>query len=157
MSVLERNQRIIAEYRASGEPWPATTRDIGRWAIARGLWQVSPGTVLRQCADQLRQALREEFFTDPQGRTVRAKHAARYEGLEEKLNLRWDDIRTASHDHMEMAFALRRQQIVGDCRQLKQDIDSYNENYNTTPRMIQMCFDFAIDLEELEIESAVAV
>ncbi len=27
----------------------------------------------------------------------------------------WDDIRTASHNHMQRAFQQRRQQILGDC------------------------------------------
>jgi hypothetical protein len=31
----------------------------------------------------------------------------------------WADIRSASHAHMERAFAQRRRQILGDCRQLK--------------------------------------
>jgi len=36
-----------------------------------------------------------------------------------------------------------------DCRQLKQDVDSFNENYNSSVS-IQMVFDFTEDLEELE-------
>jgi hypothetical protein len=32
---------------------------------------------------------------------------------------------------MEIAFQQRRQQILGDCRQLKTDVDSYNDNYNS--------------------------
>ncbi len=32
---------------------------------------------------------------------------------------------------METAFQQRRQSIVGDCKQLKNDLDSYNENFNT--------------------------
>jgi hypothetical protein len=50
---------------------------------------------------------------------------------------------------MEIAFQQRRQQIVGDCRQLKADVDSYNENYNSG-EAIQTVFDFTEDLEELE-------
>jgi len=53
-----------------------------------------------------------------------------------------------------MAFAHRRQQIVGDCRQLKMDIDSYNENYRANDeRPIQGVFDFTDDLVELELRS----
>ena len=64
----------------------------------------------------------------------------------------WDDIRTASREHMQIAFQQRRQQIVGDCHQLKLDIDSYNENKNEG-RPIKMVFDFTDDLSELEIEN----
>jgi len=92
--------------------------------------------------------MREEYITDPQGRRVRAKHAARVLDHGEQKML-WDDIRMASRDHMHRAFQLRRNQIVGDCRQLKTDVDSFNENANLeTP--IQMVFDFRRDLEELE-------
>ena len=89
--------------------------------------------------------MREEYITDPQGRTVRAKHVACYEQVP-----LWGDIRTAPREHMEMAFQQRRQQIVGDCRQLKVDVDSYNQNYNNGELPIQMIFDFTLDLEELE-------
>ena len=51
---------------------------------------------------------------------------------------------------MELAFANRRQQIVMDCRQLKLDLDSYNQNFNTG-KPIQGVFDFTDDLYELEL------
>jgi hypothetical protein len=99
--------------------------------------------------------MREEYIVDPQGRTVRAKHAARLIKDGEQLAL-WADIRTADRRHMEIAFQQRRQQIVGDCRQLKTDADSYNDNANPG-KPIQMVFDFTQDLAELEaFESLVA-
>ena len=39
-----------------------------------------------------------------------------------------------------------------DCRQLKIDVESYNENYNESVP-VQTWFDFTEDLEELEHES----
>jgi hypothetical protein len=90
--------------------------------------------------------MREEYYTDPQGRTVRTKHAARLSVDGEQTTL-WDDIRTADAAFMEMAFAQRRQQILGDCRQLKADVDSFNDN-NTSGVTVQMIFDFTLDLEE---------
>jgi hypothetical protein len=50
---------------------------------------------------------------------------------------------------MERAFAQRRKQILGDCRQLKADVDSYNEN-RRPEEPIQVIFDFTVDLAELE-------
>ncbi len=61
----------------------------------------------------------------------------------------WDDMRTASRQHMRMSFQQRRQQIVGDCRQLKVDVDSYND-MKPDEEPIQMVFDFTMDLAELE-------
>ena len=149
MNLVEQNQKIIAEYREVGNLWPATATDIAGWAIAERLWDIHPSKMVRQCADQLAEAMRKEFLTDPQGRRVRAKHAAPY-NEQGHLFLRWDDMRTATHSHMEMAFAHRRQQIVGDCRQLKADIDSYNDNYRPRgERSIQGVFDFTDDLAEL--------
>lgn len=151
MTLTEQNQKIIAKYRECGQPWPATSVAMARWAIGERLWGIHPSKMIRQCADQLAQAMREEFITDPQGRRVRAKHAAPY-NEQGHLFLKWDDMRTATHNHMEMAFANRRQQIVGDCRQLKVDIDSYNENYRSSQeRLIQGVFDFTDDLIELEL------
>ena len=43
----------------------------------------------------------------------------------------------------------RRNGIVGDCTQLKMDVDSYNQNTNKD-QPIQVIFDFTLDLEELE-------
>lgn len=50
---------------------------------------------------------------------------------------------------MEIAFQQRRQQIVGDCRQLKRDVDYFNEAHPIEPP-IQMMFDFTEDVDEGE-------
>jgi hypothetical protein len=145
----EQLQRIVNSYISAGEPWPASTRDVARWAISEGLWQPQRSDFVEQCADQLSRAMREEYIRDPQGRVVRAKHAARVERGGKQLTL-WADIRTAQPEHMLMAFQQRRQQIVGDCRQLKADVDSYNENAKPT-RPIQLVLDFTLDVEEAEV------
>ena len=106
-----------------------------------------PSAVIRQFADQIAQAWRDQYINDPQGRRVRVMHAAQYPENGETKWL-WDDMRTATHKHMEISFQNKRQQIVMDCHQLKIDVDSYNENFNKG-RKIQMVFDFREDLEEL--------
>jgi hypothetical protein len=101
---------------------------------------------LSKCQEDFSRALREQYITNSQGRPVRAKHVARITKGEEQLHL-WADIRRAPRVHMEMAFQQRREQIVGDCRQLKRDVDYYNAAH---PRNapIQLIFDFRDDLEE---------
>lgn len=153
MSLLEQNQRIVSRYREARQPWPARTTDIARWAIKERLWEISPGTIIRQCADQIANALREVFVTDPQGRRVRLMHAAPYR-QNGRQYLLWDDMRTAPHQHMRLAFQQRRQQIVMDCHQLQVDTESYNENYNKE-KPVQMVFDFRLDLEELKVSSQI--
>lgn len=50
---------------------------------------------------------------------------------------------------MKVAFQQRRQQIVGDCKQLKADVDSYND-LDPYAKPIQIVFNFTMDLAEIE-------
>lgn len=141
-------QRIVTRYIEAGQKWPATTHEMAIWAVANRLWAPQPSTIVDQCADHLARAMREEYITDPQGRAVRAKHAARVEVNGAQTTL-WADIRTAPRNHMETAFRQRRGQILGECKQLKADVDSYNQNASPD-NPIQMIFDFTYDLAEME-------
>ena len=69
---------IVQRYQGDGERWPAPARDIAAWATRKRLWEPRKSAVVDQCADHLSRAMREEYITDPQGRRVRAKHAARF-------------------------------------------------------------------------------
>lgn len=144
----ERLQGIVKDYRKAGERWPAAAKDIAAWAIRNQKWKPQPSSIVAQCANHISEALRDEYITDPQGRRVRAKHAARILDHGKQISL-WADIRTAPPEHMKIAFQQRRRAIVGDCRQLKLDVDSYNDNANDGSP-IQMIFDFTDDLAELE-------
>jgi len=139
-------QRIVREYQDASQTWPATTHEIAAWAIRKGKWEAQPSSLIDQCAAQLARAMREEYIRDAQGRTVRAKHCARHEVNGHQLMF-WFDIRTANRDQMVMAFQQRRQQVLGDCRQLKLDVESYNEN-RSPAEPIPMVLDFELDLEE---------
>lgn len=152
MTYTEQLQRIVADYRQSGQPWPATTHEMAMWAISEAKWHPQHGAMVKKCAEELADAMREEYLTDPQGRRVRVKHVARFGEGSAQIPL-WEDIRTASREHMELALQQRRQQIFGDCRQLKTDTDSYNENYNIA-EPIQLIFDFTEDLAEDELLKA---
>jgi hypothetical protein len=137
-------QEIVETYIAAGEPWPATMRTVAGWAIRAGQWKAQPDTQVTQCARELADALREEYTTDPQGRRVRTKHA-----YVTKQGTFWTDDHTGTPAERQMSFAQRRRQILGDCRQLKIDVDSYNDN-NPHGAHIQMIFDFTDDLVEME-------
>ena len=140
--------RSLADQYFSDHDGSATAKDIAGWAIQTGRWAPQHGSMINQCAEELSRAMREDYITDAQGRTVRAKHAARIKEGGKQITL-WADIRTAGHSHMERAFGQRRRQILGDCRQLKADVDSYNDNRCPT-EPIQVVFDFTLDLAELE-------
>lgn len=137
----------FAEHKGS-----ATSREIAAWAMKTGKWAPQPGSMIERCAEELSRAMREEHILDPQGRSVRAKHAARIRENGKQFTL-WADIRTATKEHMARAFQQRRRQILGDCRQLKSDVDSYNEN-RRPDEPIQVIFDFTLDLAELEAANA---
>jgi hypothetical protein len=53
----------------------------------------------------------------------------------------------APRHYMEQAFYQRREQIVGDCVQLKVDVDVYNDKHGDKPP-IPLILDFADDVEE---------
>jgi hypothetical protein len=143
----EQLQRIWRSYEEAGMPTPATARDVAAWAIERGLWEPRPADIISQCADDLARAFREEYRTDTRGRRYRTKHAIRITrgGIQYSL---WADIDSAPRGHMERAFAQRRQQIVGDCHQLRIDVDVYNDGH-PKDAPIQLVLDFTRDVEEL--------
>lgn len=145
-------QDIVQRYRQEKRPWPTTARDMAVWAINNKLWLMRDSQVINRCADDLAKAMRDEYITDPQGRRVRAKHAAKVP-INGKQMTMWDDIRTAKQGFMAVAFQQRRKQIVGDCSQLKADVDSYNQNYNPSDQ-IEMVFDFTLDILEEEVGAA---
>ncbi|MBT3821914.1 MAG: hypothetical protein HOM52_11005 [Rhodospirillaceae bacterium] len=145
---MKQMQHIVSLYRLAGEPWPAASKAIGEWAIKQRLWELPESAALARCAEDISRAMREEYMTDPKGRRVRVKHPATVKVPGGQMVL-WDDMRTASPEHMRISFQQRRQQIVGDCRQLKVDVDSYNDQNSENPP-IQMVFDFTMDLAELE-------
>ena len=70
-------QAIANEYMAARDG-PVSSREVAEWAIETGKWKQHPAAILRQCADELSDAMREEYIKDAQGRTIRSKHVARF-------------------------------------------------------------------------------
>ncbi|MGH6918834.1 MAG: hypothetical protein ACREJ0_14155, partial [Geminicoccaceae bacterium] len=118
------------------------------WAILTGRWDMPVAAIRRRCADDIASAMREEYMTDAKGRRVRVLHPAPL-FTNENREMVWDDIRTAPRQHMQMSFQHRRQGIVGDCRQMKLDVDSYNDAHPEA-EPIQVVFNFEMDLAELD-------
>lgn len=141
-------QQIADDFFAETGNWRARSSEIAAWAIQKGLWEPPRELSIKVCARDLSRAMREEYLKDELGRSVRAKHAARITDGP-KQGTFWADIRTAPHEHIELALQQRRKQIVGDCRQLKLDATYYSTIHADRPP-IQICFNFEEDLEELE-------
>ncbi|AMN48084.1 hypothetical protein ACG33_13430 [Steroidobacter denitrificans] len=149
MTYREQLQQFFARYsRETGRTGPIDPHDVAGWAITNRLWEPRPRDVINQLADDISKALREEYRTDEHGRRYRAKHAVN--GGPQQGTL-WADIDTAPHAHMERAFAQRRQQVVGDCLQLKTDVDVYNDK-RSDEEPINMVLDFTNDVAELQLQ-----
>lgn len=145
-------QELVERYREATGEHTVVLREVAAWAVRTEGWRPSRKTAVDQLSQELSHALREEYYTDPQGRRVRKKHAQRTWRIIDEKNRQlvlWHDVTEATRPQMQAAFQQRRHGIVMDCRQLKQDVDSYNENHNNSVP-IQMKFGFEEDLEELE-------
>jgi hypothetical protein len=137
---------IVEDYRAEGGSWPATREQIAERAVANERYQLTRGMAVRQCAEKLSRAMGLEHVRDKKGRSVRKYYAARIRE-NGQLVMKWDDL-NAQRPFMEVAAANRRNQVLGQCWQLKNDIDSYNER-RCPDQPIQIDFNFNVDLEEL--------
>ncbi|MCI0664794.1 MAG: hypothetical protein L0220_27340 [Acidobacteria bacterium] len=143
--------RIVDAWRKQGGTWPAPIREIVNFALKNGLYNVE-ARIRNMCAADLAKAMREEYIRDGKRRPVRKLHAARITKNDEtgqpKQLVMWDDIDFASRDFMEVAFKGRRLQIVGECKQLHNDVEYFNNRKKTITEPIQLCFDFRYDIEE---------
>ena len=122
---------------------------VAAWALETGQWMPQRKNLLQFCAEELSAAAREETYTDPQGREVRKKHVVRIDDGSGKQLYLWADIEDASPDHMRLSLSQRRGGILGDCKQLKTDMESFNEN-NAHGATLQMSFNFDVDLSEMD-------
>jgi hypothetical protein len=143
----EQLQKIVSDYRAAGQPWPASAEAMAEWAVSHDRYQLTRGMAVSQCKEQIARAMRLEHVTDSKGRSVRRYYAARFRRGDKQTTL-WADW-NADRPFMEVAVANRRNQVLGECRQLKTDVDSYNDR-RCPDDPIQVAFDFTVDLEELE-------
>jgi hypothetical protein len=124
---------------------------VAEWAYNNGLHKPSIRTVVDAIAADIAQQFREDYRTDTNGQRYRAMHAVRTRKGDKTMSL-WADMddERAPRDHFVRSFAQRRQQIVGDCYQLKTDVDVYNSK-DPAQSPIQVPLDFTYDVEELQL------
>ena len=141
-------ERYCAE---NGDDGLLDPHEVAAWAYQNGLHKPSVRTVVDAIAADIAQVFREDYRTDAHGQRYRAMHAVRSKSGDKTLAL-WADMddERAPRAHFVKSFAQRRQQIVGDCFQLKTDVDVYNEK-NSAEQPIQMHLDFSLDVEELQL------
>lgn len=140
-------RELLNDYIKARGGGPVDLAEVYAWARRHRRWEAPPASQLRQFKEEMARAAREEYYTDPQGRRVRKKHAAVVLKEGGKQQWLWADIETAPPGHMRLALEQRRRGVLGGLAQLKADMDSYNENFNPRPdQPIQLSFNFEDDL-----------
>ncbi len=145
-------QDVKKQYIAEGNRWPAPISEIIGWAEDKGLLETPKSWRTQYHLDKMRRALREEYHTDPQGRRVRTNHPYPVDA-EDSSGSRvqktfWSDIFSMQPEQMRRSVQTRRKQSLGEVKQIKTDLDSYNDN-NEFGAFIQASFNFDKDLKEL--------
>lgn len=112
MTKHERLQTAWHHYDDGCGHLPSSAREACEWAVAEGLLElpdIDPCDVL---ATEMAQALRAEYRTDAKGRRYRVNHAVRVTESGVQYTF-WSEMGFAPHDHMERAFAQRREASSG--------------------------------------------
>ena len=146
---FEQLQKAYHRYEAEHDNDPAGTREVVEWAIKIDLMKAPHVDPLAKLADDMSNALRAEYRIDSKGRRYRANYAVRVSqrGIQYTL---WHNMDNAPRGFMEKAFSQRRRQVVGDCLQLKTDVDVYNDQHHDD-EPIPLELDFTRDVEELQL------
>ena len=124
------------------------SHDLAGWALANGLYRPNRQDEIKLVAEAFSRHFREEMRTSEDGKRYRAKHAVKEKRNGRQMSL-WADMDDPNVPlaHFDKAFTQRRQQIVGDCFQLKTDVDVCNEEKGSN---IPLLLDFTDDVAEAE-------
>lgn len=144
----ERLQSAWHRFEEEHEHAPTGTRAVVHWAVSQGLLELPDIDPYEVLAGHMANALREEYRTDLRGRRYRVNHARRITkgGVQHTL---WGQLGYSPHEHMEKSFGQRREQIVGDCVQLRTDVEAYNDlSKEKNGQKILLVLDFTEDVEE---------
>jgi DNA-directed RNA polymerase subunit L len=147
-------QRLFDRYRSENLEAPVVLDQVYEWAVTNELWAPGDESKRSLFKEEMAQALREEYKTDPAGRRYRVKHPVRHKFAGRQMTF-WGDIDKDPRDFMEVAFQQKRRRIAGELHQLKVDVDHYNASHpDETP--IQLVLNFEDDVKERLIEEGLA-
>jgi hypothetical protein len=145
-------QWVKQEYIRQGNAWPTPLSKLIQWADSKELLETPRNWRTSYHLDKMRRALREEYHTDKQGRRVRTNHPYPQRDYgddgEWTQTTFWGDIWSLTPEQMRASVQTRRRQSLGEVKQIKTDLDSYNDN-NKYGAKIQVSFNFDKDLAEL--------
>lgn len=152
MTKNEALQKAWHSYESTHGHLPTSTRQAYAWGVSQGILELPQLDALDVGAELMAQALRAELKTDADGRRYRVNHAVRATKSGVQYTF-WGVLGYAGHEHMEKAFGQRREQIIGDCAQLKTDVDVYNDLNKGKRLEFQLVLDFSDDVAEREYSS----
>lgn len=98
-----------------------------KWAVETKRYQRAPMTMEQLCKIDMRRALQQSHYIDPQGNRVRAKHAVKIEYKGEQIVL-YVDSRTAKPDLMQQTFDQIWKAIGNDVKRHSIEKQSYDLN-----------------------------
>jgi len=142
----EKMQKVWRLYEESHDRAPASARQVAAWGVQEGLLHLPMIDPIDVLASDMARALREQYATDDQGRRYRVNHAVRVSKGSVQHTM-WGMIGEVGRSFMEQAFYQRREQIVGDCVQLRVDVDVFNDA-NADDEPIPLILDFTDDVAE---------
>jgi hypothetical protein len=140
--------RIVQEFLAQGGTEPIDLDELATYAIATQRFD-QKAKMRQLCKRAFSKAFREQYHTDPQGRSVRTRHAVTEMLPDGTQKVLWGDMRHEPEEFVQTAVQQRRRHIVGECRGLKRDVDSFNDN-NAFGATIQLDLDFGQDIAEAD-------
>lgn len=149
-SYPQQMQEIFRQYQEEVGTDPVDLKVVGAWAIAKRLWSPRPVDIQSRFARDMADALREEYRIDKAGRRYRSKLAV----TDGRQGSFWGDIDTAPRKHVEKNIAQRRRQIVGDCYQLDNDRQHYNDEH-PGEEQLKLVLDFTDDVLEMQVAAGI--
>jgi hypothetical protein len=111
------------------------------WAVHTKRYQRLPPTMEQMCKQDMRRALQQSHYIDPQGNKVKTKHAVKLEVKGEQLRL-YIDIRDAKPEIMQKSFNQNWERIGNDVKRHSIDKQSYDNNNPYSATLDTFDYDF---------------
>lgn len=152
-SYYDRLNNIMDEWAEQAGAPAIDVDQASDYALRNKLFGRVPMTLKQLCMRDMRRALQNATYIDPQNNKVRARHALRdYVGEQFSLpGITYIDPRTAKPDMMEQAFQQSWQGIVNDVKRHAIEIQSYQLNSPYGAQLRLFSYDFTQVAEEARL------
>ena len=119
------------------------------WALAKGLYHREPISAKQQCKRDMRRALQQATYRDPQGNEVRVRLAVRnWKGQQTTL---WPDVRTGKPNMINEAFRQSWEGIANHVKRHAVEKQSYDLNNAYGASLPMFDYNFNPQAEEARI------